>query len=666
MATYFEQAAELRSPTSRDFDPDAWIGLIESIDGSTPEERAHCATALAFGRQLKPMRDARDRLLVTKLRPTDAVTLVCGAINAIGANTLDLSSRGYDRPDASVVSPTAMFHNPMVIEGKEVPPVDALIERLVDGGVRWLFDAAHSSGTAHANAAIPSVPQWLGESEFYVLETQLRLFAHQFEYAGWRLIESDDGDLFAPRDEGVELFLDAVRLRQESIRAAVTSEAIGRWRTPVNTWLRSNAAKGLRTVEAIPTTGAPRWRVVDVSTDAANVPASLVREELFANSYVAPLMDEPMPSHPGVTLRLILRAWSVLEAMVSALPDVPLHEAKLPDLRRFACCLSWRRLRSLLTKTLAIEGSVAEEVISLLTIEFGHSYKFDDRGLWSAPIVRVPDTSDVCLVAPALRTGNVLWIVDAWLAKGNVFDNTKGRSKGDVVEAHARASFLEAVRDNPLLTNSSVHHHGLKAKHYGEQIDALIKLGGTLLVVEIKTMAAPDEAFSQHMYDKKQAKGVDQVVRKAERARVRPDVTAKLFGIGEDEAKTLRILPVLASNHGPGRIAVLETDAIVTDTRFLRVFLEAGQFESGVAMNYATGRIVKRVERLYASEAEAERVVEDTLRRPPVLRRMMERLMPATYAWPVAASEPLFHVRAFRADETSKDAEVAARLLEVA
>jgi hypothetical protein len=136
----------------------------------------------------------------------------------------------------------------------------------------------------------------------------------------------------------------------------------------------------------------------------AEAPHFLLASEWLSRSYLGAFVDRPLPRRSDLTCGLLLRAWHVLydlaNVMTSGLrPTLPNATA----VRDWALAIDRSDVVDVLNRALGLGGEVAEVATDFLTWR-PKTYK----GLWAAPIVPVPGTSQVCLARPVLAIGNAV------------------------------------------------------------------------------------------------------------------------------------------------------------------------------------------------------------------------------------------------------------------
>lgn len=632
MSTFTSKSRRLAQPSSPKFDPTKWSALLNACTDATDKERCQYHTALLLGQMMAEIRAERAKLATPGLTRTEATTLACTSLNVSARHVLSLAEKGFASPSSVPIAHGRAVRNGLTVDGKKHPPVDSMIERLVDSGARWLYDANRTQGSGSATQVVSDLSKLLDPS-IYLLETQAIVYCHMFEHLDWVMVQND-GLLFRPSDLLEGMFREAILWRAANSANTILASWMTTWQSrPLAE--RTHLLDGIRVVQSKPTD--PRTlEIVDADPTKTVPPQVLLLRKALEDSYAAPLADESFPNYAGVTLKTAIQAWGLLADMADAWVrhDLPDGGVTHENASEFTARRPRDIVRSILKEGLRCDDATVEGVLELLTHDQDASYSFDARGLWAAPIVPVSGTDDVCLVLAPLLGTNILWLIDPWLAKGGLSDDSLNGKKGTAIEAAVRANLVGAIEHNHLLSTSCCVPHAIKKEaFYGEEIDALVKLGSALLVIEVKTFGFSGEPRGIAQTNSKITKAIEQVERKAKAVAAAPDVTARLLGLSETEAAMLDVMPIVATNHG-STTAALTSETVVTDTRFLSIYLRGNMLHMGGARSSDGSVALDLTETLYESEADAVGRLRRTLCLPPLLERTLHRLVPSRYPYP--------------------------------
>jgi hypothetical protein len=173
-----------------------------------------------------------------------------------------------------------------------------------------------------------------------------------------------------------------------------------------------------------------------------------------------------------------------------------------------------------------------------------------------------------------------------------------------------------------------------------EQIDLLVRLGGILIVGEVKCFLAPVEPMERFNYLSRLEEAGLQAVRKAAWVTANPEVVADHLGLSPEDAKKLRPIPIVVLNQGTG-FGLLAGGARIIDFHFLSLYLTDGEYHAGAAFNFAEKRGASQYHSLYGNEREAEENFESIMARPPTLDRFLSSAIWQKTKFPMSNGEDL-------------------------
>jgi hypothetical protein len=338
--------------------------------------------------------------------------------------------------------------------------------------------------------------------------------------------------------------------------------------------------------------------------------------ENVERTYAAPFLDEPLGGRADLTARLVESAVCLLQDLVDlAIPrnadPVALDET---DPRRLACSYPRAWLFGLLADALAIAPDLAEACLDWLTSDpFGELNPLFTLGVWHRPLVRSRDGGTLSIVAGALVWGSPLRRVERWLQVGARSDLSKTPA-GLRHEAALRKRVAEAIGGNALLAAVPTAVSSIGQGEAEEEIDLLVRVGGTVLVAEVKCLLGPSEPIERHDYVRKLEEACEQAARKSAWLAGQPGELVARLGDGADGC---RLQPLVVVNQSSG--VEWEYDgAPITDDRFLRLLLGDGEYVAGGRLHRKPGLPPELVIReLYADAAGLEAAIPAIFRRMP-------------------------------------------------
>ena len=158
-------------------------------------------------------------------------------------------------------------------------------------------------------------------------------------------------------------------------------------------------------------------------------------------------MDTALPKSPGLTCRLLLKAWCVLEALADrAARSLRVRRFRgEADVRLWALAFPKTQVKAVLQRALGEAFPVAPSVEFLSWRPGGY------KGLWGKPLAPVPGENAVCLTRSILTSSYAPRRAEIWLQDGELADELTGAGRGGPFEAKVRKTVREAINANPLL-----------------------------------------------------------------------------------------------------------------------------------------------------------------------------------------------------------------------
>jgi hypothetical protein len=338
--------------------------------------------------------------------------------------------------------------------------------------------------------------------------------------------------------------------------------------------------------------------------------------EIIEKSYVSDFLDQDVGGVAGMTPRLLEGAVCVLQDLLDVLLPREVDPATfdVPDIDRLRCSRPRAELRELLVAALGIEAALADACLSFLSADpFGELGPLFVTGLWHRPLVASRDGQELMLVAGPLMWGSPVRRAERWLQSGGSADLSR-TNNGLRFEAEYRARLDAAIRGNGILAAASSGVASIAAGQAEEEIDLLFRIGSTVVVGEVKCLLAPSEPIERYDYVRKLEEAGGQAARKAEWLAANPDEAATRVGTGEAD---LKVMPLVVVNQSNG-VEWSYGGSVVTDTRFLELFLSAGSYSAAAALFAEEGREPVVFSReLYADAAEAEAALPEIFKAIP-------------------------------------------------
>lgn len=620
------RARALKAPNREDFDLAEWSAALAEVE-PTQDDCRLMITALWLAHQAKTLREYFAAKPLPKLSANLSVTLAVAMLNRENA----VMDKKAGKARLAVLKAGGMATDFIIhvsvkrADGMFETDTSSFTDAAVDAADSWIYDVTESHEPAAqkedlGNTAVRYVQHYsLKRSHYDIWQRVL--------WESWALHSVKDGSntrtMLLPADADLALRLDAFGHRNESNAMGYAWIDMSMWPTMS---MPARRAKNLPfTVIAVELqNGRPRhFNIRRPKSNTPFPPPYMMGRSQLEVGYLANFLDRPFPKDGDLSLALLVRAWYVMRDLAGALARKRSKATfnDVANVRSWALVVKWTELVDVLARALEIPQARAERVVGFLSWRKG-AYK----GLWGAPLVPLPGTDEYGLVEPVLQVTNKVRTAEIWLANGGLDDNAPKAARGDVFECDLRQKIRESLTRNAIVTDSACAPHAIKKdKNFPEEIDLLVQFATLLLVCEVKCFSYPADSRERYNHLRKLRDAAGQANRKVAAIAKRPDVVAKVLGIDEDKVQTLTVTPLVVTNHGFG-ISMEFDGCVVTDVRFLDVYLGSGSYVSESSVDSIKGGMAQQKRHLYRTPQEAVARFAATMRNPPPLERFVDRL----------------------------------------
>ncbi|QXQ07427.1 hypothetical protein KX816_05215 [Sphingosinicellaceae bacterium] len=590
----------LAHPTSRAFEPDAWVSMVDAAGEAAVSSRdlQLLGTALLVGGQRQVLSQIYTQDLFVGHSSDEVVTLALADANRsfliikskAEAATADAQASG--RPlDLGAISQILIEPAP----GLAPATADDLNTSVINTLPHW-FAAATADRVASVAPSRELAAHAHRAGMILSLERAFRDVWQQALWQGWRLDEVEGGYAMTPSDPDWQAGWRVWDLREQSLhlQGAMLNHQIeralpGALREPALplTVVAVEWADG----EAFPVTGAP---------DERRTIGHRLSLDAIDDAYTRVFADQQVGG-PGVTPALLSRVIEILQDLAQELlPNDP--DPDRPDwstMERAACSIKRATVVAATATCLEIDTETADACITALTTDpVADIAELFRIGLWHKPLVAVSGGERLLFAVGALVWGSPIRRTERWLqGKGRV-DLSK-TANGEIYEASVRALVRGALEGNPVLEPSAWAVAYLPGRKSDEQIDLLIRIDDVVLVCEIKCLLAPSEPGECYNYVRKLEMASVQAMRKAEWLRIEQTLAHELLA----DMRELRMVPLIVVNQSNG-VGMEVGGCHVIDAHFLRIFLGDGEYHAGARFEPG-GPINFDTRKLYGSAAEA-------------------------------------------------------------
>lgn len=605
------------NPLSGGFNWKRWTSCVTQNPPSTDRERAFCSLVEWFAVNASALRDLAPHKGLGRLSKKDATASAVACINReyselqsqVSSGQRKIAKRGGKEFSYSIRSA-------LTSKGSGDIDPDGLVSAAVDALSNMLFDV----GRLPASEERLEVPR----AAYFALQTyaRQRLITDLWQnalWAGWGLAFGNSKPLYRPAYEGLEQVKLAWDVRRQSLLTQEVMQASYEW---MHEFKKIDRLSSL-TTKSVSSDSKANFIVISKGAIASKLkpPHQFLQRRVLDKFYVKNFLNVSV-GESGINLEYVFDCWSVLMDLSEVLVDragsttVKTRES----VWGWACRISRVNLINVLARATETSTEKAEKAVEFLTYTLNKR-----RGVWGFPIIPIPDTQHVALVAPALLIDNPIRRVEIWLNELGVSDDIESGNIGTVFEKKFRRDLKAIIDKNECLSESEVYQGAIKKSDvFGEEIDALVKIGSALAVVEVKCFLTPADPIEFYYFYKKLLSASFQAKRKCKAVISQRNRIGNYFS---GEIETIFPLVVLSSASGAG---IVVDDCPVVDEAFLKLYCSGGKMTEAAAMNLKTGDVAGSVHTFYDSEAAAASRFLACMSSPRPMRKLLSRIKPGT------------------------------------
>jgi len=622
-AKFKKAIRKLKPPSSLGFNLEKWKAELDKV-GHSEENEQLLNAAILISSEVKAIENLRPADLDI-LSPKWSSVLAVAACNREyrTASEIAWENAAIASKDRGIGSLDALAATPVFTAGNQSVSIASIAEIVTDQTENWLFDAAKSVGTSGegrrdlADVAVSAIGYYNLRKSMSSLWNQVLYDEVVFE------LGADDRGNWKPKDVEYETLKFAWRAREEANASNLP------FLMKADIWPKMKPIQRRRvarkkSVRSIQADG--RLKVSRIAYLSNKLPEYMAEKYALIGSYTEDFIESDFPNLPGCTVEKLLEVWHLLRDVAEyqctkvALPDGKITSE---DAQSLAIVVGKSKVIDAIADAMTVSHSLAREMLQFLTFEFQGGMSKGNKGLWASPVVAVPETEDICLVLPVLQTSNVLRRVECWLEKGGIDDSNPLGNRGEVYEKIYREKISSAISQNTLFETAVNANNGIsKSDEFDEQIDLLVSFGGLYLVGEIKFFLMPIDPHECKRYEDKLFDAAEQIKRKLEKLKKRPDIVSRALKIPEEKEPNL--YPVIITNRGFG-FSKFYNGVLVVDARFFKTYFDcSGEIISDMA--FQDRRNAKNYKVLYESEKQAASLFVRTMSSPYVLNRFVDRV----------------------------------------
>lgn len=327
---------------------------------------------------------------------------------------------------------------------------------------------------------------------------------------------------------------------------------------------------------------------------------------------------------------MLLEVWQVLfgvsEALLSTLPGGDQSEVfTIAKLLKYAPSIQKQELLDLLSSWRGFDSRIASKIIDFF------SYGAKTKGeLWGHPLVDLGGDELAPVLAP-IRYGNIERTFELWMKDGGM----NLSEKGPLFEDHVRLELAHELQRYGVLTDAAIHPTKLTVKAGGgsEEIDLVIRIKNTIILVEAKCLLFPADPIEFSRYFEVVSDASRQVKRKVEFARrYTKELMEKLGLVKSTRLDEIAIHPCVLINQ-PFAAGFSVEGVPVADELIITRFFE-GKWHRMARVNNANDIDAEETTLLYANEDEASSSLFTYLQNPPQLLHYAKFVKPSVEWYP--------------------------------
>lgn len=427
---------------------------------------------------------------------------------------------------------------------------------------------------------------------------------------GYGLTKHEQGIALKPYDSALEIARIASNYRRRSIAFYDLMEITESWIDPLP---RAKKVKLCRIHLVSRIYGVERIEQIElgINSKVLNTASMAVAATLWLqHSYYRLLLDEPLPKFADLTLNQIILGWRLLQSLAVAILDSmnSTKEGDVRDLLRFAPRISRRVLHGTFCRALSLDKERVSQLINVFVFNTSCSQE-----VWLQPLISIED--DYCLVVPCIYSVHLQRVVEGWMRQGGL-DLAR---RGPEFEQFCREDLTAFMKESPIKQSIVVLKQSVRFKpviEREEEIDIVIFVADTVLLVEAKCILWPDDSLQFANYRDTVEKAVTQIVRK--RDAVRRNYSSfrdRLKQLGYDAPTECNVICCVLTNSAVYAGFPID-DVPIVDLSILGSFFQ----NKHVKVESKTGKLVQRhVINFYIDAASAGRTLERYLFDPPQL-----------------------------------------------
>jgi hypothetical protein len=617
----------LKSPVAKDFDPLKWEIALQHAHEERDQRLGQAAFWIAGQVQSLRMRDITE--LFSGISRKSAVILAVASANR---NLFRVSQAIKDRKPADESTSTHISElNDQGIKGfgEQELSADDITTVLVDTLPHWFFETKNLPSQRESKNFDYRSLELNGTYALSFLEG-LRDIWMAALWEGHHFRETDVGLAFGPANKKEAFYWKACQMRAETAMYAPLFRP-----SCINSDNQIEDLEGIIGVRR--ERGKIKYKFGPVDKRRARSLYNTV--SILEASYLSAFLDVPLENTKDVTLRDLVKALWILEGI--SIERYKFLKKKVFSSYRsvsdLACRIEISKLTSIFERTLGVPNSKAVAIVDSLRLSPDDTTACFRDGLWQRPLVDIGD-AEVAIVAPSVINGAKVRFCERRIFGSSGGEVKKTSPQGIAFENAIRADTDAALSNNPYVRDFYILPYALKrSSPNGEEIDLLVRIGETVIVVEAKCFIAPNEPIERHNYKRKLEDASEQVLRKVGWAQNNSTKVAELLKFGGNH-RMLSFVPLVIINHRMG--SGIEVNGVtICDAYFWKLLLSDNGYTSASAIT--KDKEVPVITELYATESGLIDFIKHEFPRMPPLQPFLKAEKWEKMAFPTTSGKPI-------------------------
>ncbi len=452
----------LSHPTSKAFDPNAWIKTID-IKGASIEDKRLLTAAIYLGDQIKTLRQFHVDELFHGFSSIDVVRLAIGSANrAVIMTRRKLRSAKFLDENENAKHIAAISSIRLETVFSDQTPDDISVAA-IDSLPHWFAQAVdcddqiqhklskkiHYRNISAKAAACMS------------LEKSLRDLWQQALWEGWILdIKSEK---FLPKSFDEAALWYAWKQRQSVIANQGLNfdhffEVDGGDHPPIMQKVVSNVK-----------ISGGRFRIRLAPPNLEQRTHHYYVLEMARKSYLGPFLDELIDGKDN-TFRNLLHAWLLLKTLADALTSncKNFEFEKYSDFKRFSFEMHEEQLRKLFSECLHVSSDRAARLQKCLTLDPDNIPDAFKWGAWHRPLVRNAEKNRVMILTATLQSADIIYVMERWSSAFGLTKKIEAHSIGHAYEKSVRELLISSIEENEILSDAQISKTALSRHTAGE------------------------------------------------------------------------------------------------------------------------------------------------------------------------------------------------------